>query len=104
MATIVGIGGIDVSDRQGEFFPLQPLLRGYHPLDLVLRFDPVALLLDQTAGLKTCPALRAGLTFFYTHLYTHFFIHIFLCTTSAQIAPRLRSKREIQPPRRSRRG
>jgi hypothetical protein len=31
---------------QGEFFPLQPLTRGYHPLDL----DPVVSLLDQTAG------------------------------------------------------
>jgi hypothetical protein len=55
MVTIVGIGGIDVSDRQVEFFPLQPLPREYHPLDLVLRFDPVALPLDQTAMVKDPP-------------------------------------------------
>jgi hypothetical protein len=47
-------------------FPLATQDQGIHPLVLGLRFDPVALPLDQTAELKTSPrrfATRAALFF-----------------------------------------
>jgi hypothetical protein len=44
-----GIYGAELHGRTRGILPFAIFTRGYHPLDLGLRFDPVAMPLDQTA-------------------------------------------------------